>query len=107
MTKYLIAVVLGMLALYGLTEARPLLLGPALSIDSPLESERLGANVVTLTGKAFRVAALTLNGMELLPDQNGIFSSTFALPSGTSILTLKAEDRFGRTITKTRTVFVP
>lgn len=107
MTKYLIAAVLLILAGYGSIEAWPLIAGPSLSIDSPQNGTAYPDGIVVAEGQTVRAATLTLNGTPLLHDQNGSFSSTLTFPRGGSILTFVATDRFGRTVTATRSIFVP
>ena len=105
--KLAVAIVIGVLALYGLFEAYPLLRGPTITLATPLDGETIPNGVVTIQGTVARTTALTLNGAPLLPDEKGAFSSTLAYPKGTSILTLAARDRFGRVITTTRTIYIP
>lgn len=107
MLKYFITIVLIALASYGLVKAWPLLSGPTLSVISPTDNAPFPSGIVTVRGKSERVAAITLNGIPLLHDQNGEFSSTLSFPRGGSILTFVATDRFGRTVTETRSIFVP
>ena len=107
MTKYLIGAILLVLIVYGLIEAWPLLVGPSLSITSPTENAPFPSGIVSIIGKAERASSVTLNGTVLLHDQNGDFSSTLTFPRGGSILTFVATDRFGRTVTATRNIFVP
>ena len=107
MTRYLILAVLAIFAGYGLVEARPVIVGPTLSITSPLDNASFTGGIVTVSGKAVRAAVLTLNGAVTLHQEDGSFSSVLTLPRGGSILTLVATDRFGRTVTATRNVFVP
>ncbi|MBI3572496.1 hypothetical protein HY091_03130 [Candidatus Kaiserbacteria bacterium] len=107
MTKYLIAGVLVLLVGYGLVEAWPLLKGPALVIDSPTPGAVFPGAIASVSGKVLRASALTLDGAPLLPDEQGAFSATLTFPRGSSILTFVAADRFGRSIIKTRQIFVP
>lgn len=107
MTRYLIAVALFLLAAYGLVEAWPLIAGPSLSIESPRNGAPFPDGIVVTRGNASRIAKLTLNGDALLYDKKGLFSSTLTFPQGGSILTFVATDRFGRSTTVIRTVFVP
>ena len=107
MTRALIILVLLVLLGYGCVEAWPLLAGPSLSIATPSENAPYPGGVVSVRGTAARAASLTLNGAIVLHDQDGTFSSTLTLPRGGSILTFAAADRFGRTVTATRFVFVP
>lgn len=107
MTRYFIAFVLVLLAGYGLIEAWPLIAGPALSIESPRNNASFPGGIVTVAGRATRIAMLSLDGTSVLHDENGTFSSTLTFPHGGSILTFVATDQFGRHITTTRSIFVP
>ncbi len=107
MTRYLMAFVLLLVVSYGLFEAWPLLAGPSLSILSPAPNAAYPGGIVSIRGTAARAAALTLDGAPVLHDQEGGFSSTLTFPRGGSILTFVATDRFGRSITETRAIFVP
>lgn|SRR5487761_2407145 len=107
MTRYVIAAVLIAATLYGLVEAWPLLAGPTLSLSSPANNETFQDGIVPMRGSALRAAQLSLDGMPLLHDQDGSFSSTLTFPRGGSILTFVATDRFGRTVTVVRSIFVP
>lgn len=107
MTRYLLIFVLIVLFSYGLVEAWPLLAGPSLVITSPMQNASYLDGIVSIQGNAARAAQLTLNGAPVLHDQNGGFSSTLTFPRGGSILTFEARDRFGRTVTATRSIFVP
>lgn len=107
MTKPLIAIALAALIGYGLWELHPLLAGPAITLASPANGATVAGGVVTVAGRAARAVALTLDGAPLLPEQNGRFTETLALPPGGSILTLMATDRFGRSVTTTRLIYVP
>jgi hypothetical protein len=107
MTKYLISAVLLILIGYGSIEAWPLIAGPSISIVSPLDNASFPGGIVAIKGNALRAAELTLDGAPLLHDQYGSFSSTLTFPRGGSILTFVASDRFGRTVTATRSIFIP
>ncbi len=107
MTRYLISAVLLVLIVYGLIEAWPLLAGPTLSITSPTDNAPFPSGIVSVRGRTERAVTILLNGALLLHDQRGGFSSTLTFPRGGSILTFVATDRFGRTVTETRSIFVP
>lgn len=107
MTRYLLAAVLFILVWYGLIKAWPLLAGPSLSIESPQDSASFPIGIVEIRGTALRIALLTLNGAPVLRDEQGFFEMTLTFPRGASILTFVATDRFGRTVTATRSIFVP
>jgi len=107
MTRQVTVGLLTLLALYGLVEAWPLIRGPKLLIESPADHATIEGNVLTVRGRALRAAIFTINGSPVLYDQEGDFSSTMTFPPGGSILTLRASDRFGRTVSQTRTIFIP
>lgn len=107
MLKEAVIVLLVILAGYGAIEARPLVMGPTLSLASPADGTVVEGGILTVSGHATRAVALMLDGAPVLPTENGSFSQTLSLPRGGSYLTLTATDRFGRTVSRTRNVFVP
>ena len=107
MTRFITVTLLTLLMLYGFIEAWPLIRGPKLVVTSPTDQMVVEGGILTLTGTATYVSVLTLDGTRLLYDQEGRFSSTLTFPRGSSILTFMAADRFGRSRTVTRTIFVP
>lgn len=108
MTRQLLILALAAFVLYGLVEARSLILGPSLVIASPARDGAVFADgIVVIEGRVLRAVSLTQDGAPLLPDQSGRFSSTLAFPEGTSILTIVATDRFGRSVKKERLIYVP
>jgi hypothetical protein len=107
MLRSLIALILLVLVGYGLIEAWPLIEGPSLVIQSPIDQTSFPDGIVTVTGYASRIAMLTLDGAGMVHDVDGTFSSVLTFPQGASILTFVATDRFGRRITTTRSIYVP
>src|SRR5690349_4302265 len=105
--KVIVGVLLAALLVYGFIEARPLLTGPTLTIDSPTEGETVAGGTLTVSGHVARAVSFTLDGAPVPPDQQRAFSSPLSFPRGTSILTLTAADRFGRQLRLTRTICVP
>jgi hypothetical protein len=102
-----IALVLLILLGYGLMESWPLIAGPSLTLTSPQDGATIPDGVVTVSGTTKRVGALYVDGAPLLIDEKGDFSRIIVLPRGGAILTLVATDRFGRTITKQESLYVP
>ena len=107
MTRYLLGALLAVLLAYGLFEAWPLIRGPVLTVESPPENATVPGGIVTLRGRAARASLLTVNGGLVLHDAHGDFAATMTFPRGGSILTFVAKDRFGRSTTVTRQIFVP
>jgi len=105
--RFLLAGALVALVAYGLIEAHALLSGPTLFVDTPLDGEQYLDGLVTIQGTMRYGVSLMLDGATLLPTADGRFETVLAFPSGSSILTLVATDRFGRSVTKTRTIYVP
>ena len=106
MIRAAIAIVLLLLLIYGVREAYPLLAGPEIRIDAPQERQAIPSGEVLVSGVASRTETLYLNGGPLLIDQDGNFSTSLTLPQGGAILSLTATDRFGRTRTMTRTIYI-
>ncbi|MFZ1987845.1 MAG: hypothetical protein WAV21_02315 [Minisyncoccia bacterium] len=102
-----IALVLVILLGYAFTEAKPLLWGPLLTVVSPLDGATVVDGFVNIEGTVERAQSVTLNGSPLLFDELGHFSHLITLPQGGAILSLTANDRFGRTVTKRVAVVVP
>ena len=106
MTKYFTIAALLILTSYGFQKAWPLIAGPALSIDSPVNNVSSATGIVSISGEVARAAILTLNGAPVLRGEDGRFSTILTFPRGGSILTFVATDRFGRTVASTRSIFV-
>lgn len=105
--KGIIALVLLALIGYGLLEARHLIAGPSITLDSPSDYTAFADGFVPVNGVANNTKNLTLNG-DLLPiDEAGRFANTLLLPQGGGILSLTATDRFGRSVTVRRMIYVP
>lgn len=105
--KGIIAIVLVVLVGYGLLEARHLIAGPSISLVSPSNYTNFPDGVVPVNGVANNTENLTLNGGPLPIDEAGNFTETLLLPSGGGILSLTATDRFGRSVTERRMIYVP
>lgn len=100
------AIVLVLLIGYGAVKAFPLLRGPVIQVDSPISYTSSPDGFITVSGVARNTEALFLDGGPLLIDPEGRFYETLLLPSGGAILTLTANDRFGRTSTERRQIYV-
>jgi len=101
-----IVIVVGALG-YGLLKAAPFLAGPAITLTSPDDGARAPEGIVIVSGVASRAESLLVNGRTVLMHEDGAFETTLVLPRGSAILSITATDRFGRTITKRVTAFVP
>lgn len=106
-TRFAVLTVLLLLLGYGAVKLLPLVSGPTLHIDVPSNYTTYADGFITVSGKATHTEAVFLNDTPLLIDQEGRFATMLPLPSGGGILKLTATDRFGRTTTQYRTVYVP
>ncbi len=85
---------------YGYYQSRDFLTGPLLSLVSPADGEIFSSPLITVKGSARNIAFLSLNGRRIFTDQAGNVSEQLLLPSGYSIMTIEATDRFGHRATK-------
>jgi hypothetical protein len=90
-----IVILLCLITFYVTFQARFLITGPQIVLQdepTPHQNER----VVTLTGKAFNITHLWLNGRQIYTDVNGNFKEALVLENSYTITTLQAKDRYGR-----------
>ena len=76
-------------------QARHLIRGPIITLDQSLP-QTSAERFVTVTGTTANIVAITLNGRPIFTDERGHFAETILLEEGYSIITILAEDRFGR-----------
>lgn len=91
-----ILVILG----YGGFKAKDLAQGPKLEITSPFDGQAFRDGLVSITGTASNVSFLTLNGGKIFTDESGKYSEKILLSNGYNKITVEAEDRFGRKVTR-------
>jgi hypothetical protein len=95
--KFLIFLVLSiLLGLYILFQARFLILGPQVTILSPQNAAEVTEPLLTISGEARNISRISLNGRQIYTDEKGFWSEKLLLSPGTSIMTVKVVDRFGR-----------
>ena len=84
-------------------QARFLIIGPQIMLhaDPPLSTEQ---NTITFAGSTANITHLRLNGRQIFTDQDGHFSELVVLTPGVNIITIEAEDRYGRLTQVVRTV---
>ena len=96
----LMAAVLLVIGLYGYSRTIDLVRGPQIEILSPVTGTTYSKEMVTVTGQVQHIAKIYLNDNQIFTDDQGFFREPLLLLPGYNILTLKAEDLFGRQITK-------
>ena len=89
-----------LLSLYSLYQARFLILGPQVWIESHTDGQVVESSIIMLAGRAQNVAWISLNDHQIFTDEKGGWNEKLIVSSGTSIMTLKARDRFGRETSK-------
>lgn len=103
MKRLLIIVALLLIVGYALFEARRLIEGPTLVIDSPQDGSATSTTLVTVTGRVQNISFLTINDHAASADEEGRFVYRYSPPVGYTALTATALDRFGRRVSKTIT----
>ncbi len=81
---------------YALFQARKLIEGPLVTIESPRDGSSTQEANLELTGSAYNIAFMYLNGRKIYTDDTGSFSEHLLLYPGNNVIELKAEDKFGR-----------
>ena len=90
--------ILLLIVFYALFQARNLIAGPQITLTENLATT-YGERTTLISGTAANIISLSLNGRELSTDEDGHFERTLVLETGYTIMTLRAEDRYGRTMT--------
>lgn len=92
----LATIIIGLVVVYVVFQARFLLLGPQLILtdETTVVSNK---RFVTMSGQATNITRITLNGRQIFTDQDGYFEEEMMLENGYTIATVAAVDRFGRT----------
>jgi hypothetical protein len=70
--------------------------GPYIEILSPKNLESIDATTTTITGTAYRINTVKINGKPINIDESGNFKETFLLMKGTNRFTISANDLFDR-----------
>ena len=95
-TKAIILIMVLLVAGYGLFEARRIIEGPEVVIESPVSGSATSTSILTITGTAKNVSFLTINDKPAFTDEQGRFSLTLSPPTGYTVVTVASIDRFGR-----------
>ncbi len=101
LTVGLIVIVIGFAA----SRFTTVIAGPSITITSPTDGAVLTDPTVTISGQAKRINKISLNDRAIFTDDMGNFNETLLLGEGYTILVVKAEDQFGRTVEKQLRLF--
>lgn len=100
MNRFLFALACVVVLGYGAFEARRLLAGPQIVIESPMNGSSTSSSAIVISGTAQNIAFLTINDAPAFTDLQGNFTLTLAPPPGYTVFTVAASDRFGRRTSK-------
>jgi hypothetical protein len=92
--------------LYTLFQARFLILGPEVSLISPLDGLVATTSPLEIIGVARNVTFISLDDRPIFLDEQGNFKETMLLSKGFSTIIVKARDRFGRETERTTRVIL-
>lgn len=93
---------------YGYSKTNQVFRGPSITVSSPTAGSLIKENLITIEGKAERIAKLYLNGQQIFTDDAGHFTESLIAPVGYSTIYLEAVDIFSRkTITQIPITYNP
>lgn len=81
---------------YSLFQAKKLIQGPLVYIQSPSDGSEIHDSNIEITGSAYNIAFMYLNGRKIYTDDKGYFNEDISLYPGHNVIELQAEDKFGR-----------
>lgn len=90
-----IITILILILLYVQFQSKNFIQGPTISLEGTYDVLQTNREL-TLIGNTENIVKLTLNGREIHTDENGKFMQVVFLEKGYTVVTLYAEDRFGR-----------
>ncbi len=98
--NFLIALV--SLSIIGYTgyQSRNLVLGASLTVSEPTDGAIVTEELMLVRGTATRISRLALDGNQIFTDTAGAFSEKILLAPGWNLITLEAQDRFKKTLTR-------
>ena len=81
---------------YALFQARNIISGPVIKIQTPENGASLEHSLINIEGVAKNISHISMNDRQIFTDERGAFSEKLLLSYGYNIITIKARDRFGR-----------
>ena len=82
---------------YSYYQTKNIILGPVITVISPQNGSTLAESVITIKGNTKNISHITLNDRQIFVDEGGSFDEKLLLSPGYNIITIRAEDKFGRT----------
>jgi len=93
---FFLVLVFSTILIYGYFKLEDITRGPVITVSSPQPGATYDKKLIMVRGEAKRIAKLYLNDRQIFTDQAGNFREPLLLLAGYNILTLNAEDQFGR-----------
>jgi hypothetical protein len=101
LTIWTVIAAIALVAGYGAYRAKSLAEGPEITILSPQTGAGFTDPYVEVSGTAQNIAFLSLNGNKIFTDGSGAWKERVLLSKGYNTVTVSADDRFGRNVTRT------
>lgn len=96
-----LAVTIGLLIVgYGSFEARNIIVGPRISLESPQSGIEVNEPLIDIAGTARNIAFISLNDRQIYINEQGVFKEPYLLSPGYNRVRINAKDKFGRTTEK-------
>ena len=92
----IIIIILTSIASYSLFQARNLIKGPVVNVESPKNGEALEKPIIEIKGHAKNISYITLNDRQIFIDKEGTFNQKLLLFNGYNVVKISAKDKFGR-----------
>lgn len=86
---------------YTYYKTRDMSRGPTITITSPVNGSSVYSSLVKIKGTADNISHLSMNDRKIFTDESGEFTEELLLSSGYNIISIKANDKFERSIEKT------
>ena len=94
-TVVFVLLLIGILG-YTYFQTQNLIMGPIIKINEPKNGVVINNSAIEVTGVTKNISGISLNGRQIFIDESGVFKEKLLLSSGYNIITLQAEDKFGR-----------
>lgn len=106
MRKIIFVVVAGLLLLYVGFQLFGFFTPPSLTLDTPTEGMRCAKRSIEVLGHTTPGVHVSVNGGTVSLDDAGKFKALLVLGEGVNTISVRAEKRYGRANTVTRTILV-
>lgn len=85
---------------YAYLKTKDYIAGPQVIITSPLNGSTASSSPIEVVGIAKNITSISLNDRQIFIDEKGNFKEKLLLYPGYNIMSVKAEDRYKRTVEK-------